>query len=882
MVTGLFGAAYAAEPETLTINEMITANETLAQGDVTEESYIIKSISGSTVMTVVAAGPDLMFVQDASTNAFLAVERAEGGAPFNSVYHEGSKIPKLEVHYKSNYVTRNGSERAIPYSVFVGDTYPVDEGTATLNYNAMYSVSQHLSSYQYARVQMGQNYSQGSKQLATWNDETGTFDIQFTYSGTTYTTHVYVREMGVDTSDLIPGEYYICVEGIMQPMPVGYAIYPNKAVQYHPVDVEDIAGVYALQSVIPSGKTSFNIFNLKSKVKITAVGDSKIYIEDESGAMGVQTVTSSVKFTNFDIEAGDEVQGLSFYVYYINNGDVQIYGKYESTTFPTPVGFSEVTFPLVTSETLKENRAEYDCRPVMMENVQVNSSGKFGTLSINQSTFMSGFQFDPHKYYTIKGIYEALNSGSVQTITAVETGDIPPLVPIEVANLTEFKEKGEDLEYNATSADIYKITGKVGILHKAGGSYLIIQDGDVAMQVKTNSTSSFTTDCKYVNGNVVENLVLRLQNFGGEIMGFFDRDECSWPAVVQGESFLPQIVDKADITPADEYKWVRVRVTTSSTSAFRIEGLYTTGIPNGPVNVTFTNNNLMSSRPSAKSNTDYIFTGAFVGSHSGDSYSAWNFYATAYEIAPDAVINDVDDIAALKTAVATLGEGETTAVRYRLGPIYVTVRTPETIFAQTATDGIKIISNTAGSNLYGFAYNYGDVVNGMTGYVKKMNGELQLLVDPMAYNPSTMNMSFLVQTQDIEIEDIDEYPYVMVNVKAECLTPAASETTALYAASNAFTIGSLNLIIGEVIDSEMDDVEINEHDEFNFKGVSDGENFYPYSAEYIGNTGIEEVKETVAVTDIYTIDGKRVNSISNGIYIIRTSDGKSHKICRNK
>lgn len=911
MAIGAF-CAYA-EPETMTVTEMVNDNPTLEQGALSEGTYILaqKWTYGanigtvkSTAMTVIAAGPDVMFVQDAGQQNLIAVERAEGMPSFNTVYSAGSVIPQLEVRYKANYITRNGAQYAIPYSIFVGEQYAAPTSTTTLGYSET-ALGAGIVSTTYGRIKFGLSANSYTEQKATWNATDGVFETTYTANNNEYPIRIHVKQMGVDTSNLLEGTYSIYAQGVMHPTQAGFDIYPNQVLQYTPIDVDNIAGLYALQSTLTSQKTSINVYNLKSKVKINAVSATSIFIEDETGGFQIQSQNANtVNFTNFGIKAGDYVQGLSFKLYYNNYWTpADLYGYYEDTTFPTPDGFAAVTYPLVTAAQLKADDETYHCKPVKVENVRVlGSTQKFENISINPSVFMSGFAFNPKKLYTIEGMY--MNSYTIQTISAVETGDVAPIAPIKVANLEELKAAAETANFeNNISKEIYKVTGKVGILHKT--SYMFVQDAEAAMMVQSNSSTSMTGN-GYVNGNVAEGLTVRLMKYNDDIRAYFDVDECEWPAVIAGETYLPQIMDADDIDASYEYRWVRTTVTATSTSAFLMNNLHTVSKPNDPASVSCTNNYITDSRPSIKKDNKYIMTGIFVGNHAATGNTTWNFYSTSYELAPDSKIDDVDDIEALTTAVKDLKEGETTPTRYRLGPAYVTVRTSDKIFVQTGSDGMIVAAKDENGNLKAFNYEYGDIVNGLVGYVKKVNGVPTLLVDHTAFNASTMNMAMLIPVEEIEIEDIENYKHVMVKVRAEIKTPEVAEEPetpevepetpevdptegdenepeSIRQKENeeSFKLGNLNLVGSGVLNADGADMPWADKNVYTFTGVSDGENFYPYSAEFSHNTGIETIStESKQVKDIYTIDGMRTNALRPGINIIRLNDGTTIKVIK--
>lgn len=486
---------------------------------------------------------------------------------------------------------------------------------------------------------------------------------------------------------------------------------------------------------------------------------------------------------------------------------------------------------------------------------------------------MTGFAFDNRKFYTIEGIYQNQGSGSISVTSATETGDVPAMVPVDVANIEEFIEKALELQVGGTSEDIYRITGKVGVVNK--GSYMFIQDATGALQV--NGTGTTISNAPYSIGNVVGGLVLKAKNEKAVAQGYFDNDECTWPEACAGESILPEQVALDDVDESYEFRWISLgEVTATNPATISLPGIHTSSQPNNAATITV-NNSLGSSAISMTKNSKYDIVGVLVATHNytataGSTITRWQLYASSYKLSESSVVEDAANVGELLSKNADLQVGETSQYPYELGPVYVTVRTDDKIFIQTGTDGIVIESSEPGASLFGFNYKYADVVNGLKGKVKNDDGILVLLVSPTSYPVSTMNMPIMVQTQEATVADLETKRFVMLSL-IEAEVKEDQETR-----SSSLKLGYLNIVDSGVLNAETGSDPVDYPGIYNLKGVSDGENFYVYSAEVESLSGIEAIDaESQEISEIYTLSGVRVAAPSAGIYIIRLKDGRTIK-----
>lgn len=859
-----------------TIAEMVAANPNLSQGQVSSDTYTVvtKNVSTGAVtntqVTVIAVGPDVMFVRDAGQK-LLAVERPMSKPALNTFYKAGNKIESLVVRYKANYVTRGSEQVPIPYSVFEMDEYTKTAQTININYN-MCPIPNYVAARDYAVVALGKGSSLNETVEATWNADTEEFDFDYTSGTTTYTMHIKAGAMGINCAAFQPGTWSVYAAGVLQPTDTGFDIYPNVVRQDALVQVTNIAAAREkIQNISTNNGESFNEFHINTQVRINAICGSRMFIQDDSGAMLVKA-GSGVNLTSTGLKAGDLLDGISLYLYYSNTYGPEFYGTYKSATLPEAVGYQEVDYPLVTLQTLRENSDAYNCHAIMIEDVRVKSDGKYEGTSVNPSDFFPGFVFNTRQFYTIKAIYQGdLNSLSV--VWAEASGDVPAIIPIDVANIEEFLEKGTGLTTGQISEDIYRITGKVTVMNH--GTYMFIQDASGAIPVTALANSSIQ-NAPYSVGSMVENLCLRVQNASTLIQGYYDIDESQWPEPIAGEFGLPQIINAADVEPSIEFRWMNVRgVVASSRTAFKLDGLRITSSPNVAATITC-NANLGAPSISFTTGDIYNVTGLFYGRRTASGgISQWQFYANAWEKAASTNPTPVDGIADLKETLANLDNGATSTESYELGPVYVSIRTADKIFAQDSEEGMEFASANANYNIAGFAYEYGDVVNGFQGNVKKENNAYTMLLDPMAFPASTMNLPFLINVEDVPFSELQDNKFIMVALEDVIVEQSATRSAELTANGIALCTDVINA------DEESDAVEPNGM--YNLKGVFDGETFYVYSAEFTRTVGIQDITANGAeIEGIYTLSGIRTNTLSEGINIIRFTDGTVKKIIIRK
>ena len=883
LLTTLAGAAFAfticAAPQPVTIAEIMSQNSDLQQDQLSEETYTIctKNTSTGAVLnnkvTVVVAGPDRMFVAD-NNNTVISVSRPSGLAAFNTVYKTGDQIADFEVRYKANYVTRFTPPKAVPCAIFAGSAYPVADGTRNLNFNGTYGPSSYINiqTMSISAVGRANGYTGYNEQTATWNKTDNTFEYLFSQGTTTYSFKVRAGEMGIDCSAFVDGDYKIFVKGVIMPTNDGADIYPCEVIQYSPVECADIAALKAEALTLPASTNSYRTYILKSKARINAVGARNLFIQDASGAMSIETTNSSIDFTKFNLKAGDMVAGLNMLLWSSSyGGATQWKGVYTETTFPTVDGFETVEFPLYTVAQLKAQQDQLNFRPVKLENVRVKSNNQFEGLNINPTLLMSGFQLDSHKYYTITGILNNLTS--IAVISATVTGDVPPVVPVDVANIAEFIEKGANLPNNEKSEQIFRITGKVGVVKYTGTMF--IQDATGAIPVQANSTSIISSN-PYKIGNVTSGLTLRAQKESNVFKGFFDVDESQWPAAIEDESILPQQVALEDFDTSYEYRWVSLKnVTATSRSAVKMPALHTTSKPDDPASVSV-NRNLGSNSISFTKDKQYDMAGVLkVGwNTAATGATSFQFICSSWDESSSSANTDVSDVAALIEATKSLADGEVSEGNYTLGPVYVSLRTADCIFVQTATDGLMIVSSNPDANLYGFDYNYGDVVNGLTGKVKNAAGMRQLLVDPTSYPVSTMNMPMFIQVQTATPAELSTKKYFMLQLETAKLEATRAE---------GLHLGGLPVVASQVLTPAEDNSPLLAGHIYTLKGVSDGTQFFVYSAEDTNPVGIDAIENAgLQIEAIYTADGVRIAEPVNGVNIIRYSDGSVRKVIIRK
>lgn len=872
----LSAAAFVASAQTqASIAEMVADNPNLSQGQVSSDTYTVvtKNVSTGAVtntqVTVVSVGPDVMFVRDAGQK-LLAVERPMSKPALNTFYKAGNKIESLVVRYKANYVTRGSEQVPIPYSVFEMDEYTKTAQTININYN-MCPIPNYVAARDYAVVALGKGSSLNETVEATWNADTEEFDFDYTSGTTTYTMHIKAGAMGINCAAFQPGTWSVYAAGVLQPTDTGFDIYPNVVRQDALVQVTNIAAAREIaQDMESSNGESYNEFHINSQVRINAICGSRMFIQDASGAMLVKA-GSGVNLAATGLKAGDLIDGITLNLYYGTQYGTEIYGIYKSTTLPEASGYQEIDYPLVTLATLRDNKDQYNCHAVMLEDVRVKSDGKYEGTSVNPSDFFPGFVFNTRQYYTIKAIYQG-DYNSLSVVWAEASGDVPAMVPIDVANIEELLEKGADLTSGKMSEDIYRITGKVTVMKN--NIYMYIQDASAAAPVAALANSSIQ-NAPYTMGSVVENLCLRVQNANGLIQGYYDIDESQWPEPIDGEFGLPQIINADDVDASVEFRWMNVRgVVASSRTAFKLDGLRITSSPNVAATITC-NANLGAPSISFTTGDIYNVTGLFVGSHGATGITRWQFYASAWEKSASTNPTPVDGIAELKETLANLDNGATSADSYKLSPVYVTVRTADKIFAQDSEDGMAFASANANYNLAGFAYEYGDVVNGFQGKVKKEDNAFTMLLDPMAFPASTMNLPFIINVEDILFSELADNKFVMVAIEDVIVEQSAARSGELTANGIALCTDVINA------DEESDAVEPNAM--YNLKGVFDGETFYVYSADFTRTVGIQDITANGAeIEGIYTLSGLRTNTLSEGINIVRLTDGTVKKIIIRK
>lgn len=862
-----------------TIAEMVAANPDLAQDQVSTDTYMVvtKNYSGtvtSTLVTVLAAGPDLMFVRD-NSQKIIAVQRPDGRPAFNSFYQPGNKIDSLVVRYKANYVTRGAELKPVPYSVFEGKEYTKTAQTQNLSYSQLMTgmMPNIVNAVDFSMYKMGKNKDYMNDVIeATWNPETGEFVYDYTNAGKTYTIGIKAKAMGIDCSAFKPVKCSVYAQGVIQPTDAGFDMYPTQVRQDLPVELTSISALLAQADKMDHNGESYNTFNITSKIKINAISDSKMFIQDATGAMYVKPKTSSIDFTSSGLKAGDIIDGISLVLYHSTQYGSDTYGVYTLPNMPAATGFEQVQYPLQTLESLRQNGAALDCRPVMLENVRVKSNSQWEGMAVNQTDFLPGFKFDTRKFYTIKAIYQDMNMGSLNVVAAEATGDVPAVVPVDVANVEELLEKGASLASTKISDQIYRITGKTRVVKNK--NYMFIQDATAAAPVVALANSSID-NAPYGKGSMVSGLQLRVQNVNGMLQGYFDVDESTWPAAIEGENGLPEIVASADLDPSYEFRWISLKgITAAARSTFKHDALHIASAPTAAATVTC-NANLGSNSISFTKNDIYNVTGVLYGRRGTNGVTQWQFYTSSWEKAASTQPIPAENIGALKQANASLNDGATSEQAYELGPVYVTLRTADKIFAQTGSDGMVFASAVASADLAGFNYTYGDVVNGLQGKVTRQGDNYTMLLDPMAYPASTMNLPFMISVEAIEPAQLATTKYVMVE-----LTDAVVEQGA--ARAESLTVGGLTVVADGVLDadSESEPVSAGVYD---LKGVSDGSNFYVYSAVKKSAVGIGSIEQSAAdVEAIFDASGVRRGELAPGLNIVKLTDGTVRKVIVKK
>ncbi len=860
-----------------TIAEMVAANPNLSQGQLSSDTYTIvtKNIyTGAVVntqVTVVAVSPDLMFVRD-SSNRLIAVERPISKPDFTTFYTSGNKIDNLVVRYKANFVARGTDLLPVPYSVFEGEEYTKTAQTLNITYSQCYLQSA-VNSTDYSVAKVGKNTDNMNElMLATWNPTTQEFDYEYVYNNRTYTIHIKAGKMGIDCSSFQPVTCSIYAQGVVQPTDNGFDLYPTAVRQDLPKTINSIAeGIAEAKNITHNGE-SFNYYRLNSKLKINALSTNKCFIEDSTGAISLQRKNSSLDFTASGLKAGDIINELdSVYLYYDTRYGENLYMIFAGNEMPKANSHEDVNYTAQTPESLRQNSASLNCRPVKLENVRVKSNGQFEGISVNPSDFLPGYGFDNRKIYTITAIYQNLNSGSLSVTSAQETGNATLQTPIDIATLEEFVEKGANLKASEITEEIYRIKEKVTVVKK--GNYMFIQSPTTAIPVSALATSTISS-APYESGNIVENLELRVQYSSYVLQGYFDIDESEWPEKIEGAVGLPEIVAFEDLDPSYAYRWISLKgVKAAAKTNFKHDNLH---INTSTAAATVAcNTNLGAPAISFVTNNLYDLTGVLYARRSATAVTQWQFYTASWIEATNNVPVEVASIADLKEATKNLEDNAISENAYKLGAVYVTLRTADKIFAQNGTEGMSFVSANDQANLAGFNYKYGDVVNALQGKVSKNGVDYTMYLDPTSYPVSTMNLPFLIPSTSVSVNDLATTKNILVEVDEAIVENTATRSTGL-------SVGGLNLVTDEVMNSDPDSDTIVPNAAFKLKGVSDGHNFYVYSSELLHTVGVETVNSNTEIEAIYSVSGMKKATLTEGINIVRMSDGSVRKVVIKK
>ncbi len=842
-----------SETVVATINEMITANQGLAQGQVSEDEYTIvfKNLQTGAVMndevTVCAVAPDgtFMFARDYQ-NVIFRVEKGES-TPVLTDYKQGDKIKNLTVRYKANYIERNGEQKVVTTTVLDATELPETSGTTSVSYNPGY-LSSLASSTAFQLVKLGKAMVDGA-----YNDQSAEWipsEKRFKMTQGTSVVYILPEAMGIDVSSFESGTYNIYVRGVAEPTTEGCDIYPVALIQYTPKTFTSIADVIAEAKQGPSSNESYFSYILDEQVKINAASKTDMFIEDSTGAMYIKG--TGTDFTGAGYTAGKTVSGLTFKTYYSSSYGGTLEGRMSAAdALPTP---SEETFTVeypVVDPTDNTAMTARNCLPVCVENARVIDGNKLGGISLSANIFVESYTFNPHKYYTVKGIFKS--PSTIYVTSYEETGDVPPVVPVEVNNIAEFIAKGASLaSNNDKTEEYYKITGQVGVVRCKTTMY--IQDESGAIMISTANSSDIRNNPYNTIGCVTEGLILKPQKYYSTIRGYFDPNDVEWPAVVDGASIEPEEITIDNLTSDKMYRWVKVsEVTASNRNQFVAPGLHTASKPSDAASVS-TNSDLSQTNITLTKAKVYDIVGVANANFSNSGVTSWKFsLSSATDVTP--VIVQVQDVAALREAVNSLADGQTSAETYDLASAFVTLTTGNGFFIQTQTDGFMTVS-TDGAD-FECPYNYGSVVPHLTGKVRNDGGVLKMLVTPSKLPAASMSVPESVVVTDITAGEIADHLFVMT--KLDNLTmPAEREVPTVSGMTFADAANALNKS------------DLKAGSRYELQGVCDGSTYWIYSsreilvaqAPVISPSVPDDYPQTVTITAaegakiFYTLTGK--------------------------
>ena len=848
---------HAQEPQdVVNLQAVKSACSDLPSGSVSSETFRFTQ-----PLTVLAAGRDIMVVRDNSyVGFFISNESASIEGGFSSL-KPGQKLENVVIRYQD----RDG----MAYGIYREAALPSVNGTASVYFSAVDLASSTMSyPAAFATVSL-------TKLSAAINKTAGTLSVSYTRQGTECTGTVHAAEMGIDLSTMADGDYLYNIKGVYIPGVSGCDIYPSEMSQLVPVRVADIATLVETVSNSGLSGTSDNEYIIGSKVTVLALSSSQMYIQDSSGAMEIKNgkIPGGSKYSDLTLSGyrqGDQIENLQIYMNRSTGYAVSINGVYASNTFPSAISSMSVTPDPVTPDELKKNGPDYYCHLVKMENVNIRG-GYCDGISVNTVAFGS-FSPDAHALYTITAIYTS--TGSLALVSMEKTGDVPPLVPVEVSDIRGFLDAFDTASFDSSgiSADIYRITGTVVILNKT--RTMFVEDASAGMEVTAKSTSNIS-NCGYTFGTKVSGLTFRLYKVSNKKVALFDPDECVWPEGSSADA-EPRVTTAATLSPSDKYRYVVMEgVEMSAANAFSALTLPTAASPQGPSTVSCNRTTLnVSTIASLTKGQKYDITGILYPTYLNEDGSAngWGFYLRTATPTPDIVVIACEDIADLKTKTASIAVGQTSAEIYELGVISISAVAREAIFAQTMDDdevnsGFKFIP----SGSTGFEtclYQSGQLVNGLRGHVRNEGGNLVMLVDGTTLPGSTLRRNLDPTATSLQslIGD-NALTNVLVSIES---VPVVAATRA-----SGYSMEGIDIVNGLV----SSDATINSSGVYDLEGVFDGTAFYLTSAEAAVSDGVILPEMVSGDVKMYDIQGRLVKSTdpAPGIYIMTGPEG-SRKI----
>lgn len=871
MLIGVMSLMSQTPVEVSGLQDIQNACKDLTAGTVSSESFKITK-----PITVLGAGTDLMFVRDATYKCFAIANESETVQGQFKTFAPGKQLRDVVIRYQD----RNG----LPYGIYREETLPEVSGNVTVSYTSVFNLASSSMTYPAA-------YATGSlKQMAgTVDKKEGVVNIDYIRQGKDAVATIHAKEMGIDVSGMLDGEYLFNVKGIYLATDAGCDIYPIELKQLVPETIDNIAALLKrAEDENLSGQSDVE-YILKSRITVLAVSKQEMYIQDESGAMLVKAgkITGTNTYTYFDASGykqGDQFVNFPLYVNRTTGYATSLNGVFCNSTFPKPDGNITVVPESVTMQQLKDGGAKYECRLIKLENVVIKNNMYEGTSF--HTAWNENFYPDAHTIYTVVGIYSMAHS--VIILSMQKTGEIPPLVPVEVADINAFMEKALTAEFDTSgiSKDIYQISGDVTVITKTGSRTMFIEDKSGAIPV--TALASNVSASNYDFGTVIGGFKVKLNKSGNRLMALFDPDEATWP---EGRTSMPEakVVSLENLNAEDSYFYISINAAEmASANNFKAPQLRTASNPTAAASVVCQRSTINAgSISSMAKGKKYDMTGVLYpySINTEGEVSSWYFYVrTATETVEPQII-ECEGVADLKSKLSQLAVGATSYDSYKLGVAQVTAVTESTMFVQTTGDddvvsGLGIVPAGATADFSACKYELGQLVDALTGKVTNVDGRLVMNVDASALPGSTLKLA--VEPLVIKLDELKQNnAYQDIYVKIEGVSVTVSETKSVN-----YEFDGIGIVDGLV---NAQPVELKSAF-YDLSGVYDGKDFYLLNATEADKTGIDTTEadgiyingDSVSVPEgsvVFDVQGRKTdtNHLQPGIYII-TTPSKTVKI----